>query len=197
MTTRDRILNETLTLFAENGYDGTSVEQIAEKVGIKAPSLYNHFKGKADILNALIDSAEKHYEMSFGSENNIGRLPESREEFIETTLKKVRFTIHDPMIQKIRKFLVQEQFRNERLAEITTRHQLDVLLQMYATIISSMIDKGICKKDYPELLAAELTAPVVVWVAKLDRQPQYEQEIMESIEKHIRHFCDVYMTHRN
>ena len=197
MTTRDRILNETLTLFAENGYDGTSVEQIAEKVGIKAPSLYNHFKGKADILNALIDSAEKHYEMSFGSENNIGRLPESREEFIETTLKKIRFTIHDPMIQKIRKFLVQEQFRNERLAEITTRHQLDGLLQMYATIISSMIDKGICKKDYPELLAAELTAPVVVWVAKLDRQPQYEQEIMESIEKHIRHFCDVYMTHRN
>ena len=197
MTTRDRILNETLTLFAENGYDGTSVEQIAEKVGIKAPSLYNHFKGKEDILNALIDSAEKHYEMSFGSESNIGRLPESREEFIETTLKKVRFTIHDPMIQKIRKFLVQEQFRNERLAEITTRHQLDGLLQMYATIISSMIDKGICKKDYPELLAAELTAPVVVWVAKLDRQPQYEQEIMESIEKHIRHFCDVYMTHRN
>ena len=197
MTTRDRILNETLTLFAENGYDGTSVEEIAGKVGIKAPSLYNHFKGKEDILNALIDSAEKHYEMSFGSESNIGRLPESREEFIETTLKKVRFTIHDPMIQKIRKFLVQEQFRNERLAEITTRHQLDGLLQMYATIISSMIDKGICKKDYPELLAAELTAPVVVWVAKLDRQPQYEQEIMESIEKHIRHFCDVYMTHRN
>ena len=38
MTTRDKILNEALTLFAENGYDGTSVEEIAEKVGIKAPS---------------------------------------------------------------------------------------------------------------------------------------------------------------
>ena len=46
MTTRDKILDEALTLFAENGYDGTSVEEIAEKVGIKAPSLYNHFKGK-------------------------------------------------------------------------------------------------------------------------------------------------------
>ncbi len=46
MTTRDKILNETLTLFSENGFDGTSVAQIAEKVGIKAPSLYNHFKGK-------------------------------------------------------------------------------------------------------------------------------------------------------
>ena len=66
MTTRDKILNEALTLFAENGYDGTSVEEIAEKVGIKAPSLYNHFKGKEDILNALIELAEARYEEFFG-----------------------------------------------------------------------------------------------------------------------------------
>ena len=70
MTTRDKILNETLTLFSENGFNGTSVEQIAEKVGIKAPSLYNHFKGKEDILNALIDTAEARYEESFGSEKH-------------------------------------------------------------------------------------------------------------------------------
>ena len=68
MSTKERILQEALTLFAENGYDGTGVEQIAEKVGIKAPSLYKHFKGKEDILNALIDSAEEYYEESFGSE---------------------------------------------------------------------------------------------------------------------------------
>ena len=37
MTTRDNILDEALTLFAENGYDGTSVEEIAEKVGIILP----------------------------------------------------------------------------------------------------------------------------------------------------------------
>ena len=34
MTTKERILAEALTLFSENGYDGTGVEQIAEKVGI-------------------------------------------------------------------------------------------------------------------------------------------------------------------
>lgn len=62
MSTKDRILDEALTLFSENGYDGTSVEQIAEKVGIKAPSLYKHFKGKEDILNAIIDNAEARYE---------------------------------------------------------------------------------------------------------------------------------------
>ena len=59
MSTKEKILDAALTLFAENGYDGTSVEQIANIVGIKAPSLYKHYKGKEDILNALIDSAEE------------------------------------------------------------------------------------------------------------------------------------------
>ncbi|MBE5872746.1 MAG: helix-turn-helix transcriptional regulator, partial [Lachnospiraceae bacterium] len=40
MSTKQRILNEALTLFAENGYDGTGVDLIAERVGIKGPSLY-------------------------------------------------------------------------------------------------------------------------------------------------------------
>ena len=193
MSTKDRILEEALTLFAENGYDGTGVEQIAEKVGIKAPSLYKHFKGKEDIMNALIDTAEAYYEASFGSPENIGRLPGSKDDFIQSTLGRITFTMHDPMIRKIRKFLVQEQFRSERLAAITTRHQLDGLQGMYTKIIGGMMNKGLFREDDPALLATEVTAPVVLLISKADRQPQYEQEIMESIEKHIRHFCDVYM----
>ncbi len=65
MSTKEKILDAALTLFAENGYDGTSVEQIASIVGIKAPSLYKHYKGKEDILNALIDSAETRYDEMF------------------------------------------------------------------------------------------------------------------------------------
>ena len=194
MTTKERILEEALTLFAQNGFDGTSVEQIAERVGIKAPSLYKHYKGKEDILNAIIDAAETRYEEYFGSDRNFGKLPDNKEEFIQMAMGKISFTIHDPMIGKIRKFLVQEQFRSERLAEITTRHQLDGIQRMYMRIIEGMMKVGKFKNDDPELLATELTAPVVLLIAKADRQPQLDKEVMESIEKHIRHFCDVYMT---
>lgn len=193
MSTKDRILEEALTLFSENGYDGTGVEQIAEKVGIKAPSLYKHFKGKEDILNALIDNAEARYEEYFGSEQHIGTIPESREAFIRVTMERILFTMRDPMIRKIRKFLVQEQFRSERLAAITTRHQLEGVQKMYARIIEGMMEKGLFIKDDPVLLANELTAPVVLLIAQADRQPQLEQEITENIDRHIRHFCDVYM----
>ena len=193
MSTKERILDAALTLFAEYGYDGTSVEHIANIVGIKAPSLYKHYKGKEDILNALIDSAEARYEEMFGSENNIGKVPKSREEFIKVTMKRISFTMNDPVIRRMRMFLVQEQFRNERISEVTTRHQLDGIQRMFARIIEEMMQEGIVIDDDPGLLAAELTAPAVLQIARSDRQPQCEKECMECIEKHLRHFCRVYM----
>ena len=88
MSTKEKILETALTLFAENGYNGTSMEQIAQDVGIKAPSLYKHFKGKEDILNTFIDTAENRYEENFGSDKNIGKIPNSIDEFIHETVKK-------------------------------------------------------------------------------------------------------------
>ena len=193
MTTKERILDEALTLFAEKGYDGTSMDLIAERVGIKGPSLYKHYKGKEEILNALIDAAEERYEEYFGSEKNIGKLPKDKEEFVQVTMGTIAFTMRDPMIRRIRMFLVQEQFRNDRLAEITTRHQLYGIQRMYARIIEAMMNEGLFSRDDTEMLAVELTAPAVLLIARADRQPQCEQEILDSMERHIRHFCAVYM----
>ena len=52
--TKERILSEALTLFAQKGYEAVSVEEIAAAVGIKAPSLYKHYKGKRDIFDHIV-----------------------------------------------------------------------------------------------------------------------------------------------
>ena len=192
MSTKEKILETALTLFAKNGYDGTSVEQIAQDVGIKAPSLYKHFKGKEDILNSLIDIAEARYEESFGSAEKVGTIPESIDGFFREMMKRIRFTMSDPIIKKMRIFLVQEQFRSERLAEITTRHQVDGLLQMYKKILETLMDAGVIVKDDPEMLATEITAPVALWISKVDRQPKCEKEALKFIEKHLQHFFKTY-----
>ena len=192
MSTKEKILETALTMFAKNGYNGTSMEQIAQDVGIKTPSLYKHFKGKEDILNSLIDIAEARYEENFGSDKNIGKLPESIDEFLRSTTERIRFTINDPIIRKMRIFLVQEQFRNERLAEITTRHQMDGIQKMYQKIIEDLMNKGLFQKDDPALLAMELIAPITVLVSKADRQPKSKKDALKLIEKHIKHFVDIY-----
>ena len=48
--TKQKILDKALELFSAQDYDSVSVGQIAKAVGIKAPSLYNHFPSKQAIL---------------------------------------------------------------------------------------------------------------------------------------------------
>jgi len=51
--TRERILDVALDLFIEQGFDGTSLRQIAEQLGVTKAALYYHFESKDDILLAL------------------------------------------------------------------------------------------------------------------------------------------------
>src|SRR5579875_2131133 len=50
---RDRILDVALDLFIQNGYDGTSLRELAEQLGVTKAALYYHFTSKDDILMAL------------------------------------------------------------------------------------------------------------------------------------------------
>lgn len=52
--TANRIKEVALVQFAQFGYDGASLAQIAEQVGIKKPSIYAHFKGKDELFLAVI-----------------------------------------------------------------------------------------------------------------------------------------------
>lgn len=55
--TREGVRGVALTLFAERGYRATSMRDIAEALGMKAPSLYNHVRSKETLLVEIMDSA--------------------------------------------------------------------------------------------------------------------------------------------
>jgi AcrR family transcriptional regulator len=53
--TRERqILDAAAALFYEKGFHGVGVDEIGQRVGISGPALYRHFKGKDQILAALL-----------------------------------------------------------------------------------------------------------------------------------------------
>jgi AcrR family transcriptional regulator len=52
-STKERILDVALDLFTEKGFDGTSLREIAERLGFTKAALYYHFASKGDILMAL------------------------------------------------------------------------------------------------------------------------------------------------
>jgi len=52
--TRERLLEAALKLFAEHGYHGASMRQIADAAGVAVGGIYNHFRNKEEILTAVI-----------------------------------------------------------------------------------------------------------------------------------------------
>jgi AcrR family transcriptional regulator len=56
-STRDRILAVAMDLFIEQGYEGTSLREIAEPLGFTKAALYYHFRSKQEILRALMEPA--------------------------------------------------------------------------------------------------------------------------------------------
>lgn len=54
-STADRILDAAEDLFAEKGYAATSLGDVADRVGIRSPSLYNHFRNKEALYQAVLD----------------------------------------------------------------------------------------------------------------------------------------------
>ena len=186
--TKERLIQAALELFSENGYEGTSVDQIAKAVGIRAPSIYAHFKGKEEILQAVIDWADDEY--TKGMRMGLYTDPDIRTgaELKAYAVKSVKFTLESEMIKKMRKFITLEQYRNEFFSESATRHQITNHIKIYAPIFKRLMDDGIMNKGDPEIIAFEFIAPVSLLIQRYDREPGGKDEILGMIEKHMDEF---------
>lgn len=192
MKTRDKILLAALDLFSERGYDEASIDLIAEAVGIKGPSIYAHYKGKEDILNSLIAMMEQRYDENFGKIMNSDKIPESLDEFREDCLRHIEFIMRDTQIKKIRRFCAKEQYRDEKIAALTSKHQLTGNQEMYAFILEKMMDKGLIRRFDAKLLALELISPVTLLLGIADREPLRTNEMLTQMDAHLAHFIKVY-----
>lgn len=61
MGTKEKILKESRTFFAANGYERTTMTMIANRVGIKKPSLYSHYTSKEQIFKDVLDKEVADY----------------------------------------------------------------------------------------------------------------------------------------
>lgn len=192
ITTRDKILDAALTLFSEKGFDGVGVDELAELAGVKGPAIYYYFKGKDAVFDGVVGMLEEYYATNFGSAQNIRRFPESTEELITMSLARINYTMHDPQIKKIRRLIVSEQFRDERMCMLATKHFLTGLEDLYTAIFVHMMQDKLLRQDDAGILAMEFTAPITQLIHLVDRHPDREAEAIERMTNYMEHFVKIY-----
>ena len=192
-STKSRILDEALVMFAENGYKGTNLRDLAAALGLSKSALYKHYESKEAIWNALLDRMEAYYGERVGFAEQLPEIPKSGEELLTLSMKRIAFTVYDERIILTRKLLLTEQFHDERVCKLATKHFLVGTQRMFAELFEAMMAEGIMKKDDPEMLAVLYTSPVTSLIQLCTREPERQAEVMERCEAFLRYFVDIYV----
>ena len=191
-TTKSRILDAALVMFAENGYKGTNLRDLAASLGLSKPALYRHYESKEAIWNAVLDRMEAYYNERFGSDRNPPPLPGSAAELEELTIRMLSFTLNDDQIRLCRKLLTTEQFHDERAAALASNHFLTGLTALFEKLFTGMMAEGTLHQGDPRMTAFAFTAPISALVHESDRRPDRKPELLEEVRAFVRHFAAVY-----
>ncbi|MBO4419600.1 MAG: TetR/AcrR family transcriptional regulator [Oscillospiraceae bacterium] len=201
MNTKQRILDEALTLFSEKGYANVYVNDIARRVGIKAPSLYKHYKNKQAIFDAIIAEMDRKFLEQAGLLHIKGNdaLEDaaiyrglSEEQLIGLGKSLFLYLLHDDYTARFRKMLTIEQFRDHSLAAAYTKQYIDDPLSYQGMILERMVREGVLRGEDAEIMTLHFFAPIYMLLTVCDRDPAREGESIRILEAHIRQFNQIY-----
>ena len=147
--TKERILETALELFAQNGYPGTSMNDIAAQLGITKAALYKHYAGKQEILDRIV---ERMNEMDYARAEEY-EMPETEpdgfaEAYLHTPVQKIRaysmaqfdHWIKERFSSDFRKMLTLEQYRDPKLAQLHHDYLAGGPLEYMAAIFRRLTD---------------------------------------------------------
>jgi len=194
-------MDEALALFSINGFEGVSVKQIANAVGIKDSSLYKHFKSKQDIFDTLLEETNRKFEETV----SFYKLPQGEIEKVAkeygrndlTWLKKAceaifLFFLKDPQASKFRKMLMIEQYKNQHAAETFRSWFADAAMEFQTALFAEMMKQGYFRKAPPETIAMQFYAPFYLLLCLYDTMPGKEDEALSLLMAHVEQFAAIY-----
>ena len=197
MDTKERILEEALSLFSKKGFKAVTVEEIAQKVGIKAPSLYKHYKGKNDIFSALIERSTSRYKEFISQILISPDEPPTPLDLGDKLSSLLEYSLHDEYIAKLRRIITIEQFSNKEYGDLYSELYVKMMMEYHISLFSKMMEKGLMKKMDPGEAALLYDAPFLLLLSECDRHPEKEEECMKTLELHVRLFYKTFHRNRN
>lgn len=202
MTTKEKIVDEALTLFSSEGYKGTSVKSIADAVGIKDSSLYKHFKSKRDIFDTIvIEMKNRMSRLSFqiglplgpsceetayayGKLTDDGLRTLSRQFFL--------FYLKDHYASRFLKMAMMEQYHSPEIYAVYHKIFMDESIAYQTGLFREMIRQGYFRAVDPEVMATSFYSMVFFLLNKYLGEPEKEDTALLLLDKQVTEFYKIY-----
>ena len=190
--TKERILDIALELFAQNGYLGTSMSDIAKQLGFTKAALYKHYASKQEILDQIVERMNRmDYERAEEYE-----MPETEpdgfaEAYMHTPIEKIRtysmaqfdHWTKETFSANFRKMLTLEQYRDPKLAQLHHDYLAGGPLEYMAAIFRRLTDSD---EDAMQL-ALEFYGPMYLLYSVYDGAED-KKSVSSLLATHIDHF---------
>lgn len=190
--TRERILETALELFAKNGYLGTSMSDIAARLGITKAALYKHYAGKQAILAQII---QRMSELDYERAREYG-MPETEpdgfaEAYQHTPVEKIhaysvaqfRHWTEEKFSSDFRKMLTLEQYRDPEMGRLYQDYLASGPVEYMAAIFRRMADS----EEEARQLALEFYGPMYLLYSVYDGASD-KQSVLKLLSAHITRF---------
>lgn len=194
--TKARILEEALKLFSQSGYMGTSMNDIAARLGVTKAALYKHYQSKQEILDSIVDKMNemdrervKQYEMPEGKMEDViaGYKGAAFDKIRQFTKIQFLHWTEEEFPCCFRKMLTLEQYRDPQLAALYQNYLADGPLSYIETLFAGLLgDAGEARQ-----LALDFYGPIFLLYSIYDGTDD-RQKVIALLEQHVEHFAEIH-----
>ena len=190
--TKERILETALELFAQSGSLGTSMSDIAARLGITKAALYKHYAGKQEILDRIVQRMNELDAARAADYEMPGAAPEGfAKAYLNTPLDRIRaystaqfdHWTREPFSANFRKMLTLEQYRDARLAQLYQENLASGPVKYMAAIFRPLTDSD----ETAMQLALDFYGPMYLLYSVYDGAAD-QSAVAPMLEAHIDRF---------
>ena len=198
--TKERIFEEALDLFSRNGYEASSVRDIAGRLGMTQAALYKHYKNKQAIFDSIVERM-KNNERSRAGEYNMPALtdePDS-ESFKSLSVSQLKlysliqflYWTEDSFASRCRRMLCLEQYHNYQAGFLYQQYLINGQFIYMEKIISELIRQGQWAQGDAWDMAVEFYGPILAMIFIYDGMEDKES-VKVKLKAHIANITKKY-----
>ena len=193
-STKQKILDTSLKLFASNGYKATTVREIAKAIGIEQSALYNHFKSKDEILESIINElASLLIANIFKEINDDPSAYKQGKSLLHSISNKFKLISFDNQNDSLFRLMMQEIFSNGKIRDIYNESLFQENVKKLSGLLFMMMQEDMIRSSDPLMLAHEFFAPLFFYqmqISLLKVDKKSTSSMVSLFEKHVDFFWD-------